>query len=104
MEITPKKKPKYNSKNGDMRTEFVETTTAPVRTAEESGLQPRKPGLNEGRDASRYEIFVPMRVMDEWALLNFLEKTFGGDAFTVVVSETEMSPFLGTIADSVFAA
>lgn len=45
------------------------------------------PGGSHEQGRSRYEISVPMRGMDEWALWSYLEKMFGDDAnFSVVVS------------------
>jgi hypothetical protein len=62
----------------------------PAPVLEPSPERTKQAGLEDGWP-ERHEIYVPMRVMDEWALWSFLEARFGDSNFSVVVSLSKPS-------------
>lgn len=72
------------------RVEMAATATMIEKAREPPAPAPpeqREPCQGQQVKPSRYEISVPMRGMDEWALWSYLETMFGDDSnFSVVVS------------------
>lgn len=74
-----------------MRTEGA----AQVCTAEDGSEPEREPCGQEQKGGAMLKVEVPIRGIDEWVLWRFLEKMFGDENFTVVVSFVRFGGVLG---------